>query len=149
MATTLWVGPGAGGGGYAYYGSGDIGTLMGPYGGTAAGPATGAYLYGFIDATQRSRTFYSSFVNTIALPTLVAPPVIPLNFVGCGSTATNGVVYQLSQTGSDYGATVAGLGPFLVTVSFTAGSPDSASPFQFTLDLGALLLIESNSTVGV
>lgn len=149
MAITIYVGPGAGGGGFALYGSQDLGTLMGPYGGTAAGPASGAYLYGFIDASQRSRTFYSSSAATIALPTLVAPPVLPLNFVLCGSTATNGVVAQLSQTGSDYGATVAGLGPFLVTVSFSAGSPDSASPFQFTLDAGAILIVSDQAYQGV
>ncbi len=111
--------------------------------------AAGAYLYGFIDGTQRARFFYSSTANTIALPTLVAPPVIPLNFVGVGnSTAANCVVYQLQQTGSDYGATVAGNGPYLVTLSFSAGSPDSASPFQFTLDSQATLLVASTAYNG-
>lgn len=114
----------------------------------AAGPATGVFLYGFVDGSQRSRFFYSSTANAIALPTLVAPPVVPLNFVDCGSTATNGVVYQLVQTGSDYGATVSGNGPFLVTLSFSAGSPDSASPFQFTLDAQAMLLVSSTQYNG-
>lgn len=111
--------------------------------------ASGAYLYGFVDASQRARFFYSSTANTIALPTLVAPPVIPLNFVGVGNaTAASCVVYQLQQTGSDYGATVAGNGPYLITLSFSAGSPDSASPFQFTLDQGATLLIASTAYNG-
>jgi hypothetical protein len=111
--------------------------------------AAGAYLYGFVDGSQRARFFYSSTANSIALPTLVAPPVIPLNFVGVGNaTATSCVVYQLQQTGSDYGATVAGNGPYLVTLSFSAGSPDSASPFQFTLDAQALLLIASTAYDG-
>ena len=111
--------------------------------------AAGAYLYGFIDASQRARFFYSSTSNSIALPTLVAPPVIPLNFVGVGnSTAANCVVYQLQQTGSDYGASVAGNGPYLITLSFSAGSPDSASPFQFTLDAGATLLVASTAYNG-
>lgn len=125
------------------------GTAMIPYGqGGAAGPATGTWLYGFVDNSQRARFFYSSTANTIALPTLVAPPVVPLNFVGCGSSATNGVVYQLVQTGSDYGTTVSGNGPYLVTLSFAAGSPDSASPFQFLLDSGAFLILASTAYNG-
>lgn len=111
--------------------------------------AAGAFLYGFVDGSQRARFFYSSTSNSINLPTLVAPPVIPLNFVGVGNaTAANAVVYQLQQTGSDYGASVAGNGPYLVTLSFSAGSPDSASPFQFTLDAQAMLLIASTGFDG-
>lgn len=111
--------------------------------------AAGAYLYGFVDGEQRARFFYSSSSNTIALPQLQAPPVIPLNFVGVGNaTAANCVVYQLQQTGSDYGASVAGTGPFLVTLSFSAGSPDAASPFQFLLDSQALLLVASTAYNG-
>ena len=126
--------------------SGDVSTLVSGSGSLASG----AYLYGFVDSSQRARFFYSSSANSINLPTLVAPPVIPLNFVGVGnSTAANCVVYQLQQTGSDYGATVAGNGPYLITLSFSAGSPDSASPFQFTLDQGCMLLVESNSNAGV
>jgi hypothetical protein len=149
MAITVWVGPNAGGGGNSLYASQDLGTALVPYGQSGAGgPATGAYLYGFFDSEQRARTFYSSSSNSINLPTLVAPPVVPLNFVDCGSTATNGVVYQLVQTGSDYGATVAGNGVFLVTISFSAGSPDSASPFQFTLDAGAVLIVSDIAAQG-
>jgi hypothetical protein len=126
--------------------SGDVSTLVSGSGTLASG----AFLVGFIDGSQRARFFYSSTANSINLPTLVAPPVIPLNFVGVGNaTAANCVVYQLQQTGSDYGATVAGNGPYIVTLSFSAGSPDSASPFQFTLDSQAVLLIESNGTAGV
>lgn len=111
--------------------------------------ANTAWLYGFVDGSQRARFFYSSTSNTIALPLLTAPPVIPLNFVGVGNaTAANCVVYQLQQTGSDYGATVAGNGPFLVTLTFAAGSPDSASPFQFTLDAQAMLIVSSTAYNG-
>ena len=126
------------------------GTVMAPYGQAgAAGPAANAYLYGFLDNEQRARLFYSSTSNTIALPKLVAPPVIPLNYVGCENTdGKTGPVFQLVQTGADYGATVAGNGPFLITLSFAAGSPDSASPFQFILDQGALLLIASTAYNG-
>lgn len=149
MAITIYVGPNAGGGGNSLYASQDLGTALIPYGqSSAAGPATGAYLYGFADSSQRARFFYSSSANSINLPTLVAPPVVPLNFVGCGSSATNGVVYELVQTGSDYGATVSGNGPFLVTLSFSAGSPDSASPFQFTLDAGAILIVSDIAAQG-
>jgi hypothetical protein len=124
-------------------------TALVPWNGTSgAGPSAGVYLYGFIDGSQRARFFYSSTANTIALPTLVVPPVVPLNFVNCGNSAVLGAVYQLVQTGSDYGATVAGNGPFLVTLSFSAGSPDSASPFQFTLDAQALLLVASTAYNG-
>jgi hypothetical protein len=125
--------------------AGDVSTLASGSGSLASG----AFLYGFIDGSQRARFFYSSLANSINLPTLVAPPVVPLNFVGVGnSTAANCVVYQLQQTGSDYGLTVAGNGPFIVTLSFSAGSPDSASPFQFTLDAQATLLVESFGTAG-
>jgi hypothetical protein len=122
--------------------------------GTALVSGSGAlsaanWLYGFVDGSQRARFFYSSSSNTIALPLLAAPPVIPLNFVGVGNaTAANCVVYQLQQTGSDYGATVAGVGPFMITLTFAAGSPDSASPFQFTLDSQALLLVSSTAYNG-
>lgn len=149
MAITMWVGSNAGGGGNSLFASQDLGSALVPFGQAgAAGPASGAWLYGFIDSEQRARTFYSSSSNTIALPTLVAPPVAPLNFVGCGTSATNGVVYQLVQTGADYGASVQGNGPYLVTLSFTAGSPDSASPFQFTLDAGAILIVSDQQYQG-
>jgi hypothetical protein len=150
MAITVYVGPTAGGGGNALYASQDLGTALAPWNGsTGAGPSAAAYLYGFADASQRARFFYSSSANAIALPTLVVPPVVPLNFVNCGNSASLGAVYQLVQTGSDYGATVAGNGPFLVTLSFSAGSPDSASPFQFTLDMGAILIVSDQAYQGL
>lgn len=124
-------------------------TALTPWNGSSgSGPAAGVFLYGYLDGQQKARTFYSSTSNTIALPTLVVPPVVPLNFVNCGNGAATGAVYQLVQTGADYGATIAGNGPFLVTLSFAAGSPDSASPFQFMLDTLAVLLISSTQYNG-
>lgn len=143
-APALWAGPTAGGGGNALYASADFdngGALLPWNGSSGAGPAAAQYLYGYLDSEQRARTFYSSFANSIALPKLVAPPVIPLNFVGCDNTnGLTGAVFQLVQTGADYGATVQGTGPILVTLTFSAGSPDSASPFQFLLDPGCVLI---------
>lgn len=148
-APTIYYGVNAGGGGNTPLTT-DLGTALVATSATAGtGPATGAYLYGFMDGEQKFRSFYSSSANSISLPTLVQPPVVPTNFYSCG-TAGAGVVYQLVQTGSDYGTGTtgfAGQGMYMVTLSFAAGSPDAASPFQFFLDQQCLLIV-SNATSG-
>jgi hypothetical protein len=114
-----------------------------------AGPAAGVYVYAIGDGQQKLRFFYSSTANSIALPTLVAPNVVPTNFNPCATTASAaGPIYQLVQSGSDYGAATTAGGPYLVTLSFSAGSPDSASPFQFMLDLSAVILVASTAYNG-
>ena len=107
MAITIYYGTNAGGGGNTPL-STDIGTALAATGATAGtGPSTGAFLYGFMDGEQKFRSFYSSSANTITLPTLVQPPVVPTNFYSCGTSGA-GVVYQLVQTGSDYGTGTTG-----------------------------------------
>lgn len=131
--TTLYVGPNA-----ATYASADVGTTLS----ASAGPASGVSVYAIGDGEQKLKFFYSSQANGIALPTLVAPNVVPTNFIQLGGTA--GVLYALQASGSDYGTggtTPTGLGAILATLSFSAGSPDAASPFQFVLDQSAIIIV--------
>ena len=102
----------------------DIGTLT-----------SSVNIFGFLDGENRAKYFYSSTAGSLALPTLSAVPnAVPFGAVPLG-TAGASLVYAVVLGG------VIGMLYFQVTPA--AGSPDAASPMQYSLDPYGVLLTDS------
>lgn len=98
---------------------------------------------GFLDGENRAKYFYSSAAGSVNLPTLSAVPnAVPQGAVPLGSSGTGFVyiVVQQDTAGNWRGSMLY----FQVTPA--AGSPDVASPLQFSLDPYGLLIVDSATT---
>jgi hypothetical protein len=106
----------------------DIGTLT-----------SSVNLYGFVDGSNRAKYFYSTTAGSVALPTISSVPnALPNGAVPLGTAGASFIYAVLGLVGA---AQQIGMLYFQVTPA--AGSPDTGSPTQFSLDPYGLLITDS------